>query len=51
MFVLLAAAFLQQAQVSASAPVLPASPVVRIALSPTRLVVAASGSIKLSAVA
>ena len=51
MLVLFAAALLQQAQSQPSAPVLPPSPVARIGLSPLKLVVGASDSIKLSATA
>ncbi|MDB4882495.1 MAG: hypothetical protein JWL95_1261 [Gemmatimonadetes bacterium] len=50
MFAILAVALLQQAQVQPTLS-LPASPVARIALSPARLVVSASDSIKLTAVA
>ena len=49
MLLLLALSLLQQTQVAA--PVLPASPVARIAIAPARLVVGASDSIHLSAIA
>ena len=51
MFVILAAALLQQQQAQVTVPALPASPVARIALSPAKLVVNASDSIKLTAAA
>ncbi|MEO6525415.1 MAG: Ig-like domain-containing protein [Gemmatimonadaceae bacterium] len=50
MLVILVVALLHQAQVP-PVPALPASPVARIALSPARLVVGASDSIRLAAVA
>jgi hypothetical protein len=52
MFAILAvAALLQQAQVPAGVPTLPSSPVARIALTPAKLVLAASDSVKLTATA